>query len=127
VNERLVTVAVAVVAALALVVPGTAAASHDSSKREVFPLKTKVGSLSSGLANQGIRARLKNHGYKIRRYSGKCTRLSAKRRRCTYKFQDALAQVLGTGSYCSSGKGTTVRLIRGGKAISVGSTATKSC
>ena len=79
------------------------------------------------MAAQGIRARLKNHGYNIRRYSGKCRRISSTRRRCTYKFQDALSQALGTGSYCSSKRGTTVRLIRGGTAISVGATPTRSC
>jgi hypothetical protein len=117
--------AAALVALLA--VPATAPASHDSSKPEIFKLKSEVRSLTSKLAQQGIRARLRNHGYKIRRYSGKCKRLSRTRRRCTYKFQDELSQVLGTGSYCSSARGSSVRLIRGWKAISVGSTPSKSC
>ena len=119
--------AVAIALAAALAVPAAAPASHDSSKPEVFPLKTKVRSLSTRVAEQGIRQRLRNHDFKARKYSGECKRLSRTRRRCTYKFQDALADVLGTGSYCSSAKGTTVRLVRRGKAISVGSTATKSC
>ena len=125
---RRTAVAIALVAVgAALAVPAVAPASHDSSKSEVFPLKKKARSLSTDIANQGIRARLKGHGYNIRRYSSKCKRFSRVRRRCTYKFRDALADVLGTGSYCSSAKGTTVRLVRRGKAISVGSTATKTC
>ena len=119
------TTAVALLALLA--VPAAAPASHDSSKREVFKLEKRVRSLSTNIANQGIRARLRNHGYKVRQYSGRCKRLSRTRRRCTYKFQDQLSQVLGTGSYCSSRRGTGVKLIRGGTAISVGAAATRSC
>ena len=113
--------------AVALVVPAAAPASHDSSRPEVFRLKSKVESLSSRVAHRGIRARLREHEIKVREYSGRCKRLSRTRRRCTYKFQDPLQQALGEGSYCSSRRGTTVRLVRRGKAISVGSTPTKRC
>jgi hypothetical protein len=117
----------AVALAALLAVPAAAPASHDSSKPEVFKLKRKARSLSTKIAEQGIRARLENHDWNVRKYTGKCKRLSRTRRRCTYKFQDPLQQALGTGSYCSSKKGTTVRLVRGGKAISVGAAATKNC
>ena len=116
---------IALVAALAA--PAVAPASHDSSRVEVFKLKTKVKSLTSDLAEQGIRKRLARHEYKARTYSGKCKRLSRTRRRCTYKFRDALQHALGEGAYCSSKRGTTVKLVRKGKAISVGPTPTKRC
>ena len=113
--------------AVALAVPAPAPASHDSSEAELFKLRSGVDSLSSRLAHRGIRQRLANHDFEVREYSGKCKRLSRTRRRCTYRFQDPLQQALGSGSYCSSTRGTTVRLVRRGKAILVGATATRTC
>jgi hypothetical protein len=118
-------IAIALVAALAA--PAVAPASHGGSTPVVFKLKKRVGALTSTVAQQGIRARLARHGFKIRSYRGRCKRLSKTARRCTYKFRDRAGEVLGTGAYCSSKRGTTVRLVRRGRAMSVGGTSTRSC
>ena len=118
-------IGIALVAALAA--PAVASASHGGSTPIVFKLKNRVGALTSDLAHQGIRMRLGRHDWSVRRYTGRCTRLSRTARRCTYRFRDTAGQVLDTGAYCSSKRGTTVRLVRGGRAISVGATPTKTC
>ena len=119
--------AVAVLAVAVLAAPAPALAKHDAKKPLVVALKKKATTLTTALANQGMKTRLsKVGGFKIKKFKSKCTKLSASSRRCTYKMQDAFGAALGT-SYCSSKRGTTVKLIRRGKALSVGPTPTKSC
>lgn len=124
------TVVIAVVGgALLVAAPGSAAApattsSHDSDEAKVYTLDKKVAKLFPGLANRGIKTRISGEGFKITSYSSQCTRRSKVKLRCSYKFTSKLGDALGTGPSCGA---ATVKLVREGKALSVGPTPAESC
>ena len=116
-------------AVLCLVVPANAApsagpSSHDSDQPKVYTLDGKVSKLTARLANRGIKKRLRGSGYELTSYSSKCNRRSRIKLRCRYKFTHRLGDALGTGPACGA---STVKLIRQGRALSVGATPADSC
>jgi len=123
--RRAITVAVAaglLVTANAWAQPATTA-DHDSGA-QVYTLSKKVRKLFPKLANQGIRKRLEDAGFALTSYSSKCARRSKTKLRCRYRFTHRLGDAVGTGPSCGA---STVKLVRQGKALSVGRTPANSC
>ena len=119
----------AIAAALLVTVPAGATApattsGHDAGAAKVYPLGAKVTKLLPALANRGIKKRLRGAGFEITGYDSECTRLSNIKLRCKYGFTHKLGDAFGTGPLCGT---TTVKLVRKGKAMSVGPTPTDSC
>lgn len=122
--------AVAVAATLLMTTTAEATApattsNHDAPGAQVYKLSTKKTTLTSALANKGIKIRLaKRGGFVITGYASRCTRLSKTKRRCAYAFTHKLGDAFGLGPQCGT---ATVTLARKGKALAVGPTPAESC